>query len=83
MSAFTPGPWAVIAAQRGYIVTANDGTYDIAVIRDIGRHDNGANARLISAAPLMLEALERAEPQLIGGALLAVRAAIRAARGEA
>lgn len=53
--AHTPGPWSVLEAQRGYIITNADNTYDIAVVRNIGNHDNESNARLIAAAPKLLE----------------------------
>lgn len=49
----TPGPWEAEAAQRGFIISALNRAYDIAVIRDIGNLDNRANARLIAAAPTM------------------------------
>ncbi len=54
----TPWPWNVEAAQRGFIVTALNGQYDIAVVRNIGVQDNKANAQLIAAAPELLEALK-------------------------
>lgn len=55
---YTQGPWNVEAAQRGFIVTALNGQYDIAVVRNIGEQDNKANAHLIAAAPELLEALK-------------------------
>ena len=58
--AHTKGPWSAIEAQRGFIVTAIDGFYDIAVVRNMGNEDNKANARLIAAAPDLLEALQHA-----------------------
>ena len=58
MSKHTPGPWVVDAVQYGYIITAKGGAYDIAVVRDIGNEDNKANARLIAAAPELLELLQ-------------------------
>lgn len=51
---YTHGPWNVEAAQRGFIVTALNGQYDIAVVRNIGEQDNKANAQLIAAAPELL-----------------------------
>lgn len=57
-AAHTSGPWAVVPGHRGFIITANGGAYDIAVVRDIGNKDNEANARLIAAAPCLLDALQ-------------------------
>ena len=57
MSKHTPGPWAILSESRGAIVTARDGCYDVAIVRDIGNEDNKANARLIAAAPELLQAL--------------------------
>ena len=55
----TPAPWKVIKAQRGFVIADDENTYDIAVVRDASdRFDNEANARLIAAAPELLEALK-------------------------
>lgn len=57
----TPGPWSYLRTThpRGYIVTGRDGIYDIAIVRDVGgTPENAANARLIAAAPELLEALQ-------------------------
>lgn len=40
----TPGKLKVLAAERGFILTAKDGIYDVAVVRNIGNEDNAANA---------------------------------------
>ena len=53
----TPGPWKSVDIQKGYLITNSDESYDIAVVRNIGQHDNQANARLIAAAPELMEAL--------------------------
>ena len=61
----TDGPWEVVTADRGYIITALDGCYDIAVVRNIGNQGNHANAALIAAAPTMLDAMERCYRMLL------------------
>ncbi len=50
----TPGPWTVI--------TESDGSYRLSGQRDLGYAtliETGYNARLIAAAPELLEALEK------------------------
>jgi hypothetical protein len=62
MSKHTPGPWESIrtTAPRGWIVTANDRAYDLAIVRDgSGMTENESNARLIAAAPDLLETSRR------------------------
>lgn len=61
----TDGPWEVVDADRGYIITAMDGCYDVAVVRNIGNQDNEANAYLIAAAPEMLSAMQRCYRMLL------------------
>ena len=56
---FTPGPWEAGQYGNSIIVTAKDRQYDVAVVRNIGREDNAANARLIAAAPELLEEHQR------------------------
>ena len=56
----TLGPWNAerVIGPRGWIITGNDGQYDIAVVRDgTGMPENEANARLIAAAPKLKDAL--------------------------
>lgn len=79
----TPGTWKVVAADRGYIITAMDGCYDVAVVRNIGNQNNLANAELIAAAPDLLAALEfcLASGQITHGRAEVARAAIAKARG--
>ena len=61
----TPAPWKAVKADRGYIITSEEHAYDIAVVRDIAtKFDNEANARLIAAAPELLEGLKRATSYL-------------------
>ena len=61
-----PGPWAVIPTNaKSYVISGDGGTYDVAIVRDIGKHDNAANARLIAAAPELLEALKMAYRRLV------------------
>lgn len=55
----TPGPWEVLPTNaKSYVIAGDDGTYDVAIVRDIGKHNNAANARLIAAAPELLQALK-------------------------
>ena len=54
----TPGPWAILPESRGFIIVARNAFYDVAIVRDVGNEDNKKNARLIAAAPQLLEALE-------------------------
>ena len=61
----TDGPWEVVTADRGYIITALDGCYDVAVVRNIGNQDNEANAHIIAAAPEMLSAMQRCYRMLL------------------
>lgn len=61
----TDGPWEVVTADRGYIITALGGCYDVAVVRNIGNQNNQANAVLIAAAPMMLDAMERCYRMLL------------------
>ncbi len=64
MAHHTEGPWQVVSTQhpRGYIVSARDGNYDIAIVRDVaGSPENYGNAQLVVAAPDMLEALKAEE----------------------
>lgn len=90
MSKHTEGPWQLIDASRGWVITANDGLYDIALVRDIGNEDNQANANVLVAAPDLLEAcealasiqyIEQAAAGPLKEALLKAIAAIKKARG--
>ncbi|HZX80492.1 MAG TPA: hypothetical protein VFE72_06035 [Lysobacter sp.] len=68
MSAHTPGPWAVcetpaneywrVGETIGYAVPCGQRICDVALI------NREANARLIAAAPDLLEALQKALPLL-------------------
>ena len=95
MSKHTPAPWTVSELDaRGevseYYIFIEPG---VAVIeRKVETRNEGrdmANARLIAAAPAMLEALELADAMLSGANMNAkvverkVRGALSAARGEA
>lgn len=82
MSAHTPGPWHYEKAyhESRYFV-GSETHFDLAVVAD------EPDARLIAAAPALLEALEAmvtgAPPRYIPfGELDKARAAIRAAKGE-
>lgn len=57
MSGHTPGPWVVCEAHKGFVISNDKNNYDIAVVRNIGSQNNEANARLIAAAPELLNAL--------------------------
>lgn len=54
-------PWAAIPGMKAIVVTDCDDSYDIAVVRDIGPHDNKANAAYIAhtanAYPELVEAM--------------------------
>jgi len=91
----TRGPWELMEVPRGFIVTADERSYDIAMVRNLGNHDNKANAALIAAAPELYAALEALfacdmehvlmfdgkEDQV--AAIQLARAALKKARGEA
>jgi hypothetical protein len=66
-SSFTPGPWEAGQYGNSFIVTAKERMYDVAVVRNIGNEDNEANARLIAAAPELLEALRGLLPVTFTG----------------
>ncbi len=89
----TPGPWAVERADDAYCI-ANVGNLVIMPCGGKVKHDNAeADARLISAAPDLLEALEMIVAEAdsytartgkpIYNWLDQARAAIAKARGEA
>jgi len=92
----TPGPWGLEYMQRnlGLYITGPDGGF---VARVTDAHNREANARLIAAAPAMLEALRGLFAQCVmvhkhwGGsdnkaqadaAIAAARAAIATATGN-
>jgi len=88
MSAHTPGPWvAKKATVRGEVnewyVTEGEGVAVIAsCVTDIAGEPSEANARLIAAAPELLEALEGlcGLAELRPGHLQDYKAAVAAAR---
>jgi hypothetical protein len=68
-SAYTPGPWTADAGDYPVIVNAKAGNQIICIIEDPDirtaatahtQRENDANARLIAAAPDLLEALRHA-----------------------
>ena len=97
MSKHTPGPWAIKKSPKAeavtdgkdwpWLVSYNDGGYEgyLAIVQT---ENAKANARLISAAPELLEALENLErtaglPAMQDDpARAAARAAIAKAKGE-
>ena len=58
MSTFknTPGPWRYCKTNEGHMIAGAKPGY-LAEVRDCGSGDVEANARLIAAAPELLEAL--------------------------
>ena len=93
MSKHTPGPWRVkiYKPYRTEAIIVNDDG-EIASVDLACMPGAEADAHLIAAAPDMLEALEAIAPMLPHGAvdndpqwaaaIIAVRAAIKTARGE-
>lgn len=64
MSAHTPGPWTIYPETDGTDICAVDYTPGLPIRQIIARPDRGANwianARLIAAAPELLEACRKA-----------------------
>lgn len=61
MSKHTPGPWKAVPTAFGPIdIVVSDGR-DIVTVYGGGTGNKEANARLIAAAPDMLEALKQAQ----------------------
>ena len=86
----TPGPWVVKSARSGFYIESQ---FDVIVdsLDEFGRYgaiDDEANARLIAAAPELLEALEGCIDLMDNGGTwsledqAAARAAIAKAKGE-
>jgi hypothetical protein len=89
MSEHTKGPWKAIDVHRGFIIEATDYAYDVAIVRNIGNHDNEANAALIAAAPELLQALKEIVKNcddgfavILGSLVEQGRAAIAKAEGK-
>lgn len=64
----TPGPWGYIFTDEGIVVDANSGKTDVAIVA--GRADDSveiANARLLAAAPELLDALNEIVRQIDQG----------------
>ena len=90
----TPGPWVAYRANpltRDVIYINPAATpstlLEIATVYTTGLDEAEANARLIAAAPDLLEACEyiatRYFPEIPAHAMIMIRAAIRKARGKA
>lgn len=91
----TPGPWQqreVKASRAGITIEGRNGNYIAAVDCDGDRESMHANARLIAAAPDLLEACRLADEKLSSvtqpgesgwDAVMACRAAISQAEGSA
>lgn len=63
MSKHTPGPWVVSTQDsekidRRFLIKEQGFGGNLAAVFDVARHEAEANARLIAAAPEMLEALK-------------------------
>lgn len=58
--AHTPGPWMTDdeTVNHGPIIIQRDGSLEVAAIYGEGKDQRAANARLIAAAPDLLEALQ-------------------------
>lgn len=90
MSKHTPGPWRYdrcnSSPTTGEHMIAGGKPGYLAEVRDCGSGDVSANARLIAAAPDLLEACKAVDEATRGGdyeaAFKAVRAAIAKATGE-
>ena len=71
MSKHTPGPWVFDKAHRvGFIVHKKNYGYIVGTQDEEGRYgaiESEANARLISAAPDLLEVLEKVQAWMDGG----------------
>lgn len=77
----TPGPWRIEIGPYYRAIRVDSEV--IADMRQIGRSFNESNARLIAAAPELLEALEYAIIQIPELASVpGVKAAITKAKGE-
>lgn len=65
MSKYTPGPWSVWTGDENHVIIAGDDSHGVAMVmlRPEDEHCLGpvetANARLIAAAPDLLEAVNR------------------------
>jgi hypothetical protein len=99
MSKHTPGPWKIIPGfskmkvyggekYQGHFCIADCHQFDIANDQESAIIEKEANARLIAAAPQMIEALESImsdlkteEGALFTMTIFKVKAAIRAAKG--
>lgn len=62
MSKHTPGPWRAEVNAMGDKLCIWSGAYPVAIVRDA--HEQSANARLIAAAPELLEVLKMAQREL-------------------
>ncbi len=59
MNKHTPGPWHVSKSTMDRLIYADsEHAFDLAIVRDGGTADVDANARLIAAAPELLEAAQ-------------------------
>lgn len=61
----TPAPWISQETQKGYKIVDGFG-FTISVV-EVGKYDKETNAKLIAAAPEMLETLIKALEQLDNG----------------
>ncbi len=97
MSGHTPGPWKLVQESvdpSWHIITAAGGRITVNIHIEAGNATDIANARLIAAAPEMLEALKMAQqvinahipnemPVCVPGVSRYIREAIANAEGRA
>jgi hypothetical protein len=63
---YSPGPWKVLVKGENFFgVNSNDGNVCILAAEDKKKIDKKANARLVAAAPELLEALREAHAKLL------------------
>ena len=79
----TPGPWSVAVGDGCFVVETNDAFIRF-VIHGSNQEGDEANARLIAAAPDLLEALNKLLPgaEAMGWDTEKARAAIAKAAGD-
>jgi len=89
MSKHTPGPWSTTKTFGGQILVHTEANFVVAIVRGY-KHPYKSNARLIAAAPELLDALQllidmdvayQRGPK-VGEAVEYARAAIAKATGE-
>ena len=85
MNDYTKGPWGIMKGDHGPMIFSGECGRGVAMLaRQVTTAEREANARLIAAAPELLEALEEllAETWINGAFADKARAAIAKAKGE-